>query len=143
MREALLLLMTIKWAQSIVDMGLKPHVKTEITLLELHDPEIPKTSSHSANGFGFPGTVCPSNNLLAHPVFFYNLGFGDNFLVGINQSSGGLLIGNALPRNSDREIVLSRATCSLRLFSCKTTKAKINVYFQRFEVRKEMEFKNS
>ena len=57
MREALLLLITIKWAQSIVDMGLKPHVKTEITLLELHDPEIPKTSSHSANGFGFPGTV--------------------------------------------------------------------------------------
>ena len=57
MREALLLLITIKWAQSIVDMGLKPHIKTEITLLELHDPEIPKTSSHSANGFGFPGTV--------------------------------------------------------------------------------------
>ena len=57
MREALLLLITIKWAHSIVDMGLKPHVKTEITLLELHDPEIPKTSSHSANGFGFPGTV--------------------------------------------------------------------------------------
>ena len=56
MREALLLLITIKWAQSIVDMGLKPHIKTEITLLELHDPEIPKTSSHSANGFGFPGT---------------------------------------------------------------------------------------
>ena len=57
MRETLLLLITVKWAQSIVDMGLKPHVKSEITLLELHDPEIPKTSSHSANGFGFPGEI--------------------------------------------------------------------------------------
>ena len=57
MRETLLLLITVKWAQCIVDMGLKPHVKSEITLLELHDPEIPKTSSHSANGFGFPGKI--------------------------------------------------------------------------------------
>ena len=79
-------------------------------------------------------TVCSPNFWT-----FSNIGFGDNFLVGTNQSSGGLLIGNALPRNSDRQIVLSRATCSLRLFSCKTTKAKINVYFQRFEVRKKVE----
>ena len=41
------------WA--IVDMGLKPHVKTEITLLELHDSELPKGIGHSMNGFGFQG----------------------------------------------------------------------------------------
>ena len=61
MKELIIFIVSIKWAHSIVDMGLKPHVKSEITLLELHDPEIPKTSSHSANGFGFPGVLCYVN----------------------------------------------------------------------------------
>ena len=39
----------------MVDMGLKPHVKTEITLLELHDPQLPKSTAFSINGFGFQG----------------------------------------------------------------------------------------
>ena len=36
-------------------MGLKPHVKTEVTLLELQDPNLPKSVGHSINGFGFQG----------------------------------------------------------------------------------------
>ena len=50
-----LLLSLTKMAWAMVDMGLKPHVKTEITLLELHDPQLPKSTSFSINGFGFQG----------------------------------------------------------------------------------------
>ena len=55
MRFLLLLLYLIKNSCAIVDMGLKPHVKTEVTLLELHDPGLPKSIGHSINGFGFQG----------------------------------------------------------------------------------------
>ena len=55
MRFPLLLFTIIKNSWAIVDMGLKPHVKTEVTLLELHDPKLPKSVGHSMNGFGFQG----------------------------------------------------------------------------------------
>ena len=41
----------------IVDLGLKAHVKSEVTLLELQDPELPKSLSYSVNGFGFQGMM--------------------------------------------------------------------------------------
>ena len=44
------------------------------------------------------------------------------------------MIGSSILRNSDRKFLDSYSRCSLRLFSCKTTKATANIYFQRFEV---------
>lgn len=99
----------------IVDVGLKPHVKTEITLMELHDSQLIKSSTNSINGFGFKG-------------------LGEDFDIGVDQDSGGgIMIGSSIDRNSDKKITENYARCSLRLFSCKKTKARANVYFQKFE----------
>ena len=60
-------------------MGLKPHVKTEVTLLELHDPKLPKSVGHSMNGFGFQGEKVKNKiviNLLfkvIHPKYYKHL----------------------------------------------------------------------
>ena len=54
--------------------------------------------------------------------------------MGIDQVSGGVMIGSSILRNSDRNFLDSYARCNLRLFSCKTTKATANIYFQKFEV---------
>ena len=57
-----------KFSVGIVDLGLKAHVKSEVTLLELQDPELPKSLSYSVNGFGFQGMMiltedrCPKNH---------------------------------------------------------------------------------
>ena len=79
MRFPLLLFTIIKNAWAIVDMGLKPHVKTEVTLLELHDPKLPKSVGHSMNGFGFQGEKVKNKiviNLLfkvIHPKYYKHL----------------------------------------------------------------------
>ena len=119
-------------------MGLKPHVKTEVTLLELHDPKLPKSVGHSMNGFGFQGDfvieVKKLNKNQVIIVEFYTLGFGDRFQIGIDQVYGGVMIGSSILRNSDKMFLDSYARCNLRMFSCKKTRARANTYFQKFEV---------
>ena len=61
----LLSLILAEFSNAIVDVGLKAHVKTEITLLELHDPELPKSIAHSPNGFGFQG----QSGIMIHKIF--------------------------------------------------------------------------
>ena len=79
MKFPLLLFTIIKNSWAIVDMGLKPHVKTEVTLLELHDPKLPKSVGHSMNGFGFQGEKVKNKiviNLLfkvIHPKYYKHL----------------------------------------------------------------------
>ena len=137
MRFPLLLFTIIKNSWAIVDMGLKPHVKTEVTLLELHDPKLPKSVGHSMNGFGFQGDFVirvKKKIKLINFVEFYTIGFGDKFQIGIDQVYGGVMIGSSILRNSDKMFLDSYARCNLRMFSCKKTRARANTYFQKFEV---------
>ena len=116
MKLVLTVFLKLKLTLAIVDVGLKPHVKTEITLLELQDPELGKSLTHSANGFGFKG-------------------LGDGFEIGVDQVSGGAMIGSSIHRNSDKKFTENLSKCELNLFRCKTTKARANLYFQRFQVK--------
>ena len=80
-------------------------------------------------------TISPAEwNHFDFVSIYLSLGFGEKFEVGIDQVSGGIMIGSSILRNSDRKFLDNYSRCSLRLFSCKTTKATANIYFQRFEV---------
>ena len=64
-----------------------------------------------------------------------NLGFGETFEVGVDQESGGIMLGSAIDRNSDNDVIEEYSKCNLRLFSCKTTNARADVYYQKFKAR--------
>ncbi len=108
-------------SKAIVDVGLKPHVKTEVTLLDLLDPNLPMSETKSVNGFGFQG-------------------YGDSFDIGVDRDTGGVMIGSSIPRNSDKAIMQDLARCNLNMFWCKKTRARANVFFQRFQNGNQDEF---